>query len=446
MGGMQHRGAWVVAIATWLATLAASAGPAAAQRTIVEADASASLGYTQFSQKPIVSDPNALPEDVPDDTTTQLFTQLRPGLALQTGTPRVSWRAGYLFGANFSLSSDRLRSYSHEANAQMAAELSKVTTLTIAGTVAQGASSFLLAQKSADKGVPEIRRTGNPDLISASVLQSLGWAAGKHLTLRQGLTGSVSGPQDDFGERNAAWTLTLGLDRAFERDTLGAEVRASVSWLRALRTDEHLYHSVTNAIAGRWNHDFSVGWNGLVTAGVEQVYTDTGSEPLAFTPAGSATVRYAAYNAIGAVSFSHGTATNLQVGSISLTDQVTVSGIFTLDPRVSRALSFSAGFLHNEPLGESDERIAAGTGNAVQADAGFTTAISRNIIASARYSLSYQFDQFRLNPALAHIFFLGVTGIYRNTEKPTRALPARGQRVDGADGEGFPSVSDRPSL
>jgi hypothetical protein len=327
----------------------------------------------------------------------------------------------------------------------MAAELSKYTTLTVAGTFAQGASSFLIAQKAADKSTPEIRRTGNPDVISAAILESMGWAAGKHLTVRQGLSGSVSGPQDDFSERNAAWTFTLGLDREFERNTFGGEIRASMSWLRSLRSDVHLYHSVTNAIAGRWNHDFSVGWNGLFTAGLEQVYTDTGSEPLAFSPAGSATVRYAAYNMIGAVSLSHGTATNLQVGSISLTDQVTVSGIFTLDPRVSRALSFSAGFLHNEPLGESSARVASGTGNAVQADAGFTTALSRNIVASARYSLSYQFDQVKLEPALAHIFFLGVTGTYRNTEKPTRALPVRGQRVDGADGEGFPSVSDKPS-
>ncbi|MEO7729970.1 MAG: hypothetical protein ABIY55_03290, partial [Kofleriaceae bacterium] len=158
-------------------------------------------------------------------------------------------------------------------------------------------------------------------------------------------------------------------------------------------------------------------------------------------------VRYAAYNTVAAIDFSHGTATNLQVGAISLTDKITARGIITLDPDVSRSLAFSAGFLHNEPLGEIDATVAAGTGNAVQGDAGFTTAISRRIIASVRYSVAYQFGQGgNLQPTLAHIFFIGITGSYRNAEGPTRALPARGNRVDGSDAEGFPVIVDKPTL
>lgn len=444
MGGMQHPGGWVVAIAIGIAAMA---GPAGAQRTVIEADATVSAGYTQLTQAQFQPDPNAAPEDVRPTTTSELFTQLRPGIALQTGSPRLTWRAGYVFAGNLSLSGEKLGAYSNQANGSLAGELSKYTTLTIAGSIAQGGTSFLLAQRPADAGDTQIRAPGNPDLISGSLLESITWEARKHLVVQHTIVANLSAPQDDFSARNSAWSTTLSLDRTYERDTLGAEVRASLSWLRPLRQGEHLYRSTSNGVLARWNHDFSVGWNGLVTAGIEQVYTDTGSKPLAFLPAASATVRYAAYNTVTALDFSHGTATNLQVGAISLTDKITARGIITLDPDISRSLAFSAGFLHNEPLGEVDAAVAAGTGNAVQGDAGFTTAITRRVIASARYSVAYQFGQGgNLQPTLAHIFFIGITGSYRNTEGPTRALPARGNRVDGSDAEGFPVIVDKPTL
>jgi len=443
MGGMQHPGGWVVVIALALGALEQ---PAAAQRTTIEADATLSVGATQTTRGQFVADPNAEPEDAPDETTSELFTQLRPGVSMQTGSPRLTWRASYVFAGNLSLSGDQLGAYSNQANVSLAGELSKFTTITVAASIAQGGSAFLLAQRPADTGKAEIRAPGDPSLISASLLESVAWEARKHLTVQHSLIGNLSAPQDAFSERNSSLSARLALDRVFERDTFGAEARATVSWLRPLRTDVHLYHSLTNGLVARWNHDFSVGWNALATAGVEQVYTDTGSEPLAFLPTASATVRYAAYNTVGALDFSHGTASNLQVGAISLTDALTARAIITLDPRVFRTLAFSAGFLHNEPLGEVDAQVAAGTGNALQGDAGFSTAIARNVLASARYSVAYQFGQAgNLEPTLAHIFFLSVTASYRNTERPTRALPTRGTRVDGGDAEGFPVIVDRPA-
>ena len=420
-------------------------GPAAAQRTVVEADATVSVGYTQVTQARFQADPNAARKDVRDKTTSELFTQLRPGLSLQTGSPRLTWRASYVFAGNLSLTGAQLGAYSNQGNGSLAAELSKYTTLTVAGSIAQGGTSFLLAQRPADTGNTQIRAPGNPNLISASLLESVAWQARKHLTVQHNLIANLSSPQDDFSERNSAWTATLSVDRVYERDTLGAEARASLSWLRPLRQGTHLYRSTSNGVLARWNHDFSVGWNGVVSGGIEQVYTDTGSKPLAFLPAASATVRYAAYNTVTAIDFSHGTATNLQVGTISLADKVTARGIITLDPAISRSLAFSAGFLHNEPLGEIDAAVAAGTGNAVQGDAGFTTALTRNVVASARYSVAYQFGQGgNLPPTLAHIIFIGITGTYRNAEGRTRALPVRGNRVDGSDAEGFPVIVDKP--
>jgi hypothetical protein len=420
--------------------------PAAAQRTIIEATGTFNVGYQQTTHGTIQADPNAQAADVPDSSLGGFFTEIRPGLALQTGSPRLTWRAGYIFSGNLSLTGEALDAYSNSGNLSLAAELTKYTTLTLAASVAQGGTSFLLAQRPADAGTPELRAPDNPNLISASAVESLAVELGKHLTLQHSLIGNASAPQDDLGERNTAATATLALDRVYETNTLGVEARAGVSWLRPLRTDERPYMTLTNSVVGRWNHDVSPSWNGLLTAGGEQVYTDTGSKPLAILPTGSASLRYTTYNAIGSLDFTHGTATNLQVGSVSVTDKVTVRGIFTLDPREVRALTFSAGILHNEPLGEVAAIVAAGTGNAVQGDAGFSTAISRYMLANVRYSIAYQFDQGgNLAPTLAHIFLIGVTAQYRNTERPTRPVPVRGRRVDGSDAEGFPVIEDAPT-
>ena len=441
---VEHRGVWVVAVAL---AIGGMPRPAAAQRTLVQVDGAVNAGYTQITRGTVQQDPNAEAGDVVDGSIGGFFTEVRPGVSMQSGSPRFAWQLGYQFAGNLSLSGEQIGTYSNQGNAAFAAQLSKFTTLTMAGSVAQGGTSFLLAQRAADAGQPELRAPDNPALISVSLVESLAWEAGKYLTVQHSLIGNASAPQNDFEQRNAALTATLSLDRVYNRDTLGIEARASISWLRPLQATLEPYVSLSNALSGHWNRDITVSWNTLVTAGIEQVYTDTGSKPVALLPTGSASVRYTHYNAVVALDVAHGTATNLQVGAVSLTDRVTLRGIFTLDPREQRVISFSSGFLHNEPLGEVDAQVAAGTGNAVQADAGFTTAITRNILFTARYSLAYQFDQGgNLAPTLAHIALLGVTGTYRNSERPRRPLPTRGRRVDGTDAEGFPVIESLPGL
>jgi len=443
MGIVKRPWGWIGAGAL---AIAVASRPAAAQRTIVEANGTLNAGYQQTTHGTIQADPNAQAADVPSSSQGGFFTEIRPGLALQTGTPRVTWRAGYIFSGNLSLTGDSLDAYSNQGSLSLAAELTKFTTLTLAASAAQGGTSFLLAQRPADAGTPELRAPDNPNRISASLVESLAVELGKHLTLQHSLIGNASAPQDDVAARNTAVTASLALDRVYTRDTLGVEARAGASWLRPLRADQAPYMTLTNSLVARWNRDFTPHWNGLLAAGIEQDYTDTGSKPLALLPTGSASLRYSTYNAIGALDFTHGTATNLQVGSVSVTDKVTVRGIFTLDPREVRALTFSAGILHNEPLGEVAAIVAAGTGNAVQGDAGFSTAISPSLLANARYSIAYQFDQGgNLAPTMAHIFLVGVTAQYKNTERPTRPVPVRGRRVDGSDAEGFPVIEDTPT-
>ncbi|TMQ09442.1 MAG: hypothetical protein E6J90_38030 [Deltaproteobacteria bacterium] len=422
--------------------LAAVEHPAAAQQTDVEANATANLGYNQQTQSVFVPDPNGQPQDMPSSTSNRLFLEIRPGISLQSGSPRLAWSAGYIFSGTLAVVGDQSASYSNAANASLAAQATKFTTVTIAANAAQGGTSFQLTARPADAGQPELRAPGSPDQVSATLAETLSNELAKHLTLQQALVGAISAPQDAIGQRNSAVSGSLALDQLFETDTIGAEVHGSVSWLRPLRLVQNPYKSYTSSIQAHWNHDFTAGWNAMVSAGIEQVFTDTGSRPLAFLPAGALSVRYALGESIGgAFDFSHGTATNLQVGSISLTDRATVHGNVAIDTREARAIAFSAGFLHNEPLGETSAVIAAGTGNAAQLDAGFTTRVAKNVLGVARYSFAYQFGQGgNLPSTVAHVFYLGVSASIRNTDRVLRPVPVRGHRVDGTDSFGFPDV------
>jgi hypothetical protein len=426
---------WALASAIAI-VLAVLARPAAAQGVVIQGDGTVNLGYSQTVQASTAPDNEARPDSVD-----KFYTELRPGILFQFGSQRLSWRAGYTFSGAFSLDSERSVAYSNTANVSLAAELTKYTTMNLSGSFGQGGTSFLLSQRAADTGQPDIRAPGNPSLVSVTLTESLAWEVGRQLTLRQSLLGSASAPEDDLGARNTAVTGTLGLDRAFTRDTAGLELRASASRLDPLLAGQGRYTSLANALLARWNHDFTWQWNGLATAGVEQVYTDTGNKPLAFLPTGSAAVRYTVGNAVASLDYTHATTTNLQVGSVALADRLTARGGFTFNAERARVLTFSAGYLHNEPIGEASAAVAAGTGDAVQGDAGFTTAITRDkkVLATARYSVAYQFGQDGgLAPTLIHVFIIGVTASYSNTGEVVRALPRRGQRVDGGDGEGFP--------
>jgi hypothetical protein len=436
-------GALAFAALAVLAALAALGRPAAAQQVMMQADGTVNVGYTQTTSTPIQSDPNADAEDVLPASVGSAFTEIRPGITLQSGSPRLAWRAGYLFSGALSFEGDSAVAYSNQASAGLVALISQYTTMSVNASIAQGGTSFLLSQVPAEAGRPEIRAPGNPKMVTATISETMSRELGRQLSMSQNFTANLSAPQDDLGARNSSLSDSVAIDFQSGRNSLGAELRGTFSNLRPLREDLEPYSSVAATLLGRWNRDFTANWNGFAMAGVEQIYTGAGSQPLAFLPTGSLVGRYARGNMVGALEVSHGSATNLQVGTVSLTDRITARGVITLDVVKSRILSFSAGALHNEPLGEVDALVAAGTGNAMQLDAGFSTMLVKNVFANARYSLAYQFGQAGgLSPTLTHVFMLGVTASYNNLSDEKKRMPRRGLRVDGSDGDGFPVVPE----
>jgi hypothetical protein len=303
----------------------------------------------------------------------------------------------------------------------------------------QGSTSFQLTQKTADAGMPQVRAPDSPDLVTGSLTEAIGWEATEHLRLAQSVSALFSAPQDDLGQWAVTLVAPVSLDRVYPRDAVGLEFRPSFSLLRPLDAGAAAYDNITNSLLARWNHDFAFRWNALFSAGIEQVLTLSGSYPLAILPTGGVTVQYLMQNAVGSFTYSHGAMTDLQTGTVAASDLVSVRGSLSLDPVRARQLSASAGFVHNEPIGLPPAAAAAGSGNAVQADVGLGWALSDTLVATARFTLAYQFGQGGgLQSALTSVVLIGVTARYQNIRLFLPMPSLGGQRVDGADAVGFP--------
>jgi hypothetical protein len=401
------------------------AAPAQAETTL-ELDGAVNLSYMQQTGL---------------TTTDRFLADVRPGLVLQTASPRLAWRFGYVFGG--TLDEAGTNSYSNHADASLVAQLTPRSFLTLGANVTQGGTAFQLSQRAADAGQPALRAPGNPDLVTAGLSESLAWEAGPQLRLIQGVASLWNAPQDDLGRFGASVTASVALDRVFPRDAVGAELRSSVALLQPIDS-ESAYVSIASALVGRWTRDLGRSWSGLLTAGVQQVLTLAESYPLAFLPTGGLNLQYLSGHVVSALSYSYGAVSDLQTGTVAATHDIRVRESLSFDPLRPRTLSASVGFLHSEPIGQASARVAAGTGDAVQADLGLSWDLSQSVLGTVRYSLAYQFDQpIGLPASLAHVVLLGVTARYSNV-RFMRPLPAvNGQRVDGTDATGFSDGSPR---
>lgn len=416
-----------LAARTVLLVLSSASRPASAE-TIIQADGAANVGYFETSEQ----------------GSSRAFTEVRPALALQVQSPRVTWRAGYVFAGSLTLGSEQSRSYSNEVDLSLAAQLTKRSAMFVTGSVAQSTTEFQLSQRAPDAGQPAFRSRENPELVTTALTESYVFEPSAQLRLGQAVTGTLIAPRNALDEFNASMTASLSLDRALRsgyghgsRDTVGGELRSSYALLRPAAAPDEPFWNVRNALLARWSHDFSWRWNAQATAGVEQVLTLAGSYPLAIVPTASVTAQYLTRNGGGALAVTYGAATDLQTGTVSLSQGVVARAFVSFDSLRPRQIGVSAGFLHAEPLGQSAARTAAGVGNAAHGDVGLVWSLSDAVLVSARYSVAYQFDQpGALEPLLAHVVLVGVTMHY-SSARSTPPMPRFGGRADGSDGVGF---------
>jgi hypothetical protein len=403
-------------------------GPAAAQ-TVLQLDGTVNLNYTVTNPSP------------PDAT--ELSVEVRPGITFQTGSSRLVFRISYLLAATFGIDPPYTNSYSNMLTGSLAAQPDDRSTLTFGFTLVQGGQAFQISQRPADTGQPAFRAEGNPEQLTGTLTQGFVWEAAPDLRLTQTLVGMLVAPQYNLSQSNTSLTGLVALDHLGTRDTLGGEVSVNVSRLRLSTVEAEPFWALITSLLGRWSHDFDLGWSTSLAAGVASVVTFTDTNPRAVVPTGNLTGRYFQGPAGASLSLDYGPRTDLQTGTVSQNFAATARGFLDFDPFFTRQLTASVGFLHSWPLGAVTESSAAGLGDAVQGDLGFLWGLSDALLATARYSIAYQFNQpAGVAPSMIHVFLVGVTARYSNAAY-LPPMPTAGQRVDGTDNVPFPGVPAR---
>jgi hypothetical protein len=413
---------------TLLLGVSTQPGPAAAQ-TVLQLDGTLNLNYS-------VTTP-AVPGEA------ELFAEIRPAVTFQTGSPTLVFRVAYLFAGTLGLNGSWSNSYSNQLSLTLAAQPDERSTLIFGGTLIQGDQAFQLSQRPADTGQPVIRAPGSPALITGTLIQTFLWEATPDLRLSETLTGNIVAPQYALNESNASITARLGLDHLGPRDGFGGELVSTLARLRETTEAAEPYWSLINSLLGLWNHDFDRGWSGTARAGVASVTSFTEGTPRSIVPVGNLAARYVNGNTGAALALDYGPMMDLQTGTVTQNAQATLRGFANFDALWPRQLSGSVGFLHAWPIGAITPTNAAGIGDAIQGDIGLLWGISDAFIATARYSVAYQFNQpGGLAPSLIHVLLVGFTARYSNAAY-LPPMPSAGQRVDGTDAVPFPGSEPR---
>jgi len=421
-------GGWTVRSA-WAMALLLVPGRAAPAHTTWLLDGALDLSYA-------VTTPST-------ETSRVLALQLSPGATLQVESPRLAWRFGYRFGGSLDLTGVGASAYANDLSLGLAAALTKRSVALVSASVGQGGIAYVLSQRPADAGQPALRAPGNLAMVRASLGEALSWEASPHLRLAETVTGTVVAPQEARDQYNARLDGSFRLDRAFATDALGVELASSVAWLQPRTATGDRYRTVANALFASWRRDLDARWSGNVRAGVAQVVAYTGSVPLAVLPVGDLTLGYRGRDAGGALAVAYGASSDLETGTLAQAGSVTLRGSLSFDSVRPRLLSASAGYLRSRPLGQVTIGVAAGTGDAVQADVGLVWALWGDLLGTARSSVAYQFAQpAGIVRSLVFSITVGVAFRYGNATR-LPPMPTPGQRVDRSDAVEFSRPGDR---
>jgi hypothetical protein len=403
----------------------------AAEPVELHANGSLSVGVSSATRSTFQPDPLGA---VPDDSIEQFFTEVRPTLLLQSVfRRRFQWGVGYQFAGQLTADSAVL-AYSNQADVSLSVQPTQRTNLLLNGAFAQGSQTQLVSLRPADAGQLTISAPGNQSRLTATATEAFSWEVAATTLLQQKAQLSATAPQDALDQSSSDLIASLALEKAARR-TLGAlEVRSRISRLRPIQTQLAPFSSTSNAVLIRGSRDLSGRWNAQGSLGIEQVYTNHSNKPLALLPTASATLNFYTLNTNFAGELSRGSLPNLQIGTIAIANSAMFRGTVTLDEREARAVRFSVGGIHNEPIGDYDA-LAAGTFDVVQADLSVSTSLNRRLLLFGRYGASHQFSSDGMLPSTTmHVVLVGVSAQYSSTGKPRRPMPQAGRRVDNVDG------------
>lgn len=320
----------------------AAATPAVADRASYHATASGDIGLTDnvFSAQS-------------GNRSGDMFFQLRPGLLLSYGLPRII--------QDLVLEAEVTQYALHSEEASLAGRgeynahfiTGPRSELSLGASAGTGVTSAISARSSPDQAVIELRPLGNLRFRNASVSQYGSYTATPELRLSQRLFARASQTEDNASELDPTTTNTtvtsaeaggaLSLSRQWRRSSLSLEVGGSVLRLEreappTARQPSRLDRQLNPRVRGVFRRDYDQKFSGSVDGGLVYVIP-YGTDPYnpqdtdrerGLYPVAGLQLTYTDAWGIGTASLRRDVAPNLYLGQNSVNEAAVVAAALPL--------------------------------------------------------------------------------------------------------------------
>lgn len=323
-------------------------------------------------------------------------------------------------------------------------ELSPKTRLLLGANALQSLiGNYLLVRRAAATQLGALPPL-NTSLLTVGVSQGISHELSPVVRLSQSVAGTyVTSLDPDVLLRNYLATTTVGLDRSWEFDALGAEL--SAQYARTFFPPRPAVQAMTVSLGPTWDHDLSPTLSTSLSASAQLAFSpDPGTTPR-IGPAGRASILYSSEGSGIGLDYVGGITPNLLLGTLLQSHTVTLRGFTPLSERYKVIFGTSGGFLHGKNVDLSGTGAFANEFDAVLHDADVTWAATDYLSLFVRYQFIGQSSGEGLGatpPIVRHGAILGVELFASRPPERSRLPPGRfPKRVDRGDAP----KADRPS-
>jgi hypothetical protein len=355
--------------------------PGAAAQSL-QAVGELSLGWTDNVQSAPDDPLPGVGEKAPDE-----FVIVSPGAVWVRRTPRAVHRLGYTHAATLFYEHPDADNSSNRLDYQGFVELSRRIALVAEASLVQAAPHTQTTVASPTTGEVQAMLPRTDAYLTGAASWQLSFEVSRDYRLWQRSRVGFGMP---LSRSESASTIeigaSLGVERTFRADGLGAEVTAEhatvTRGVSGTGAPEDTARQVTVTGVGRWRHDIGRDFASRLEAGVvrvERLNTDRG----AWYPAGVAALGYAVESGTAELRYARRVTTNLVLGQYLLVDEVVLSGAVPLSR--SREVLLAANVGHQwGRLIEEDATLAARV-RVLMADVGVGWQASASTLIGLRY-------------------------------------------------------------
>ncbi|MBX3231210.1 MAG: hypothetical protein KIT84_09735 [Labilithrix sp.] len=275
----------------------------------------------------------------------------------------------------------------------------------------------------------------NSNLLTISANEGLQHELSPRLRLTQ-LAGAshITSLDDDLELDNTLATASLGLERAFDFNAIGAQLDLQYARTKFPPINSTVY---TVAAGPTWDHDFSTNFNMSLAASGQVAASTDANLGARFGPAARATLFYGtAVTGIG-LEYAGGIEPNLLIGTLLQSQQATLRAFTPLSEKNKVIIGASGGYLHAETLDLAESGDLDSSFDAVLHDAELTWEPVDFLTLSLRYQFIGQTSGRGPIPTPAIVRHGLIFGIELFASRPggrPRRVPSRfSQRADGND-------------